>query len=94
MGLSLESEHDMMWASVGCWNQGTLAAWLVFSAAELGRGLYRKRYVLCVRGLHREHEIDILFCLSDLFELMDVLISRLIMDKSKTVSQEEICHAV
>ena len=48
VGLSRESEHDMMWTSVGCWNQDSLAAWPVFSAAELGRGLYRKRYVLCV----------------------------------------------
>ena len=38
----------MKWASVGCQNPATTVAWLVLPAAESGRGLYRKRYVLGV----------------------------------------------
>ena len=84
----------MTWASVGCWNQGTFTAWPVFSAAELGRGLYRKRYVLCVRASTASTRSIYFSVCPTYFEFMDVLISRLIMDKIKPVSQEEIRHAV
>ena len=79
--------------SAGRQNLATTAAWRVFPAAESGRGLYPKFFVLGVRISAGRRRIDILFDLAGQFTFMDVCISSSMMGTSGP-SQQEIRHAV